>query len=160
MWLELPNLWIGLLNGLGIPAAHFGISWAFTKMPLACFKPTRFPFQKLPGESRQFYDQVFRVRTWKHLLPDAGPWFGGFAKKNLHSSDRDFLRYFRAETCRSEAAHWVQILVIATFTIWTPWPWALVIISYAIASNLPCILLQRQNRLRLTAILRRHEASA
>lgn len=159
MWVELPYLWIGLMNAIGIPAAHLGISWAFTKMPLLDFNPDRFPFQKMPGESRKSYDLTFRLRAWKHLLPDAGPWFGGFAKKNLHSSDSEFLKRFRAETCRSEAAHWAQVLVIASFSIWTPWPWALVIIGYAIASNLPCILLQRQNRLRLTAILHRSETT-
>jgi glycosyl-4,4'-diaponeurosporenoate acyltransferase len=159
MWLELPYLWIGLLNAIGIPTAHLGISWVFTKMALAKFDPDRFPFQRLSGESRVAYDLLFRVRSWKHLLPDAGPWFGGFAKKSLHSSDNDSLKRFRAETCRSEAAHWAQVLTIAAFTIWTPWPWALVIIAYAFASNLPCIILQRQNRLRLTAVIHHHEAS-
>lgn len=157
MWLEIPTLWIALLNALGIPVAHLGISWAYTKMPLAYFKPDRLPFRKMPGESRKAYDSLFRVRSWKQILPDAAPWFGGFAKKNLRTSDTEFLRCFRAETCRSEAAHWAQTLAISGFCIWTPWPWAVVILLYAFVSNLPCIVLQRQNRLRLSTILQRNE---
>ena len=49
-------------------------------------------------------------------------------------------------------------VVILCFVTWTPWPAALVIAVYAILSNLPCIVLQRQNRLRLAAILRRTRA--
>lgn len=155
MWIELPMLWIGLLNALGIPAAHLGISWVFTRMPLSWFSPTGFPFTRWPGESRSFYDRVFRLKSWKQVLPDAGPWFGGFAKKELRSADLAFLERFRAETCRSEAAHWVQWLVISGFVIWTPMPWAWVILLYAPLSNLPCIILQRQNRLRLVVVLER-----
>jgi glycosyl-4,4'-diaponeurosporenoate acyltransferase len=153
MWLELPNLWVGLLNGLGIPAAHFGISWLYTKMPLAWFPPATFPYRPFPGETAKLYDRLFRLRSWKSRLPDAGPWFGGFAKSELSSADTKFLARFRAETCRSEAAHWAQVIVIAAFIIWTPWPWAIVILCYSVVSNLPCIILQRQNRLRLDKVL-------
>lgn len=155
MWLELPYLWIGLLNGLGIPISHFGLSWLFTRMPLAWFPPERFPYRPFPPETAASYDRVFHVKSWKSLLPDAGPWFGGFAKKNLKSASPEFLALYRAETCRSEAAHWAQIFVIAAFILWTPMPWATIILFYAIASNLPCIILQRQNRLRLSKILAR-----
>lgn len=155
MWVELPSFWIAVLNGLGIPAAHLGISWLFTVMPIKWFRPGCFPFTRLPGESRQLYERVFRVKAWKSVLPDAGPWFGGFAKKQLRSSDPVFMAEFVRETCRSEAAHWVQWLVISGFSIWTPMPWAWVILIYAPLSNLPCILLQRHNRLRLSWLLGR-----
>ena len=155
MWIDLPMLWIGLLNGLGIPAAHLGVSWVFTRMPLSQFHPLRFPFAAFPGESRALYDRLFRVKSWKGWIPDAGPWFGGFAKKRLRGSDRAFTQRFLVETCRSEAAHWVQCLVIIGFIAWTPMPWAWVILVYAPLSNVPCIVLQRQNRLRLAGILRR-----
>ena len=158
MWLELPPLWIGLLNALGIPIAHFGISWLFTKMPLSFFPPSTLLYRPFPGETTSFYDHIFRPRSWKRHLPDAAPWFGGFRKKNLTTADTEFLTTFRAETCRSEAAHWAQMIVIASFVVWTPWPWALVIIFYAFLSNLPCIILQRQNRLRFTKLLRRKGA--
>lgn len=159
MFLTLPEIWIVLLNALGIPAAHFGISWAFTRAPGGLFDPARWPFRPFPGESARRYERHTFIRHWKERLPDAAPWFGGFAKKRLRGADPEFLRRFIAESCRSEAAHWAQVLVIAGFITWTPWPWALVILAYAIASNLPCILLQRYNRLRFRRVLARSAGS-
>jgi len=160
MWIELPMLWIGLLNGLGIPLVHLGISWVFMRMPLRWFHPEAFPFACFPGEGRTFYDRVFRVKSWKGAVPDAGPWFGGFAKKDLRATDQAFLEEFMAETCRGEAAHWAQWLLISSFVVWTPLPWAWIILIYAPLSNLPCIVLQRQNRLRIAGILGRVKARA
>ena len=57
-------------------------------------------------------------------------------------------RIFIRETRRGEAAHLAQLVVISGFSLWTPWPWALVILAWALASNLPCLALQRYNRLR------------
>lgn len=155
MWLELSHRWVALLNVLGIPAAHFGLSWAFTRMPVRWFRPEAFPFRCWPGESAAMYDRGFGVKRWKGLLPDAAGWFGGFPKAGLRSRDRAYLERFRVETCRGEAAHWAQWIVITGFMVWTPWPWALVLPVYAALSNLPCILLQRQNRRRLNDVIAR-----
>jgi glycosyl-4,4'-diaponeurosporenoate acyltransferase len=153
MWLELSNFWVAVLNVIGIPAAHFGLSWAFTRMPASWFRPASMMFRAWPGESTGFHERVFRVKAWKHLLPDAAGWFGGFAKRSLRGRDPAYLALFRVETCRGEAAHWAQWVVISAFVAWTPWPWALVLPVYAALSNLPCIVLQRHNRLRLQKVL-------
>ncbi|MEM9236122.1 MAG: hypothetical protein AAGB14_05035 [Verrucomicrobiota bacterium] len=155
MWLELPMWAIALLNALGIPAVQLGVSWWFTKIPGEHFDPGKFPYAAWPGEAARVYDRCFGVRLWKGLLPDAGPWFGGFAKKQLQASDRGFLEQFRRETCRSEAAHWLQLLLVSGFIVWTPMPWAWIILGWAVFSNLPCLLLQRQNRRRLERVLKR-----
>jgi glycosyl-4,4'-diaponeurosporenoate acyltransferase len=52
------------------------------------------------------------------------------------------------------------IACVVFFLPWNPW-WAdLVIVTYAIAANLPCILVQRYNRGRLSKLLARSEAKA
>jgi glycosyl-4,4'-diaponeurosporenoate acyltransferase len=153
MWLELPTVWIAILNGLGVPVAHFGLSWAFTRMPARWFRPAAWPYRRWSGESVRIYEQFWRVKRWKSILPDAGSWFGGFPKKHLRSRDPVYLQHFVVETCRGEAAHWAQWCGISTFILWTPWPWALVLPAYAALSNLPCILLQRHNRRRIEAVL-------
>ena len=153
MWLEFSTTWIAVLNVAGIPAAHFGLSWAFTRMPAGWFRPNAFPFAPWPEESPEIHDRWFGVRSWKDRLPDAAGWFGGFPKAALRSRDPSYLARFIVETCRGEAAHWAQWIVISGFMLWTPWPWALVLPVYAAASNLPCILLLRQNRLRIRRVL-------
>lgn len=161
MWLELSNIWILVLNALGIPAIHFGISWIFTKLDRGRFDPESWLFRERPiEEGGVIYQTLFRIRSWKHLLPDAAPWFDGFAKGKLAHKDPAYLRAFIAETCRGEAAHYAQIPGILLTLIWNPWPVAaIVMIVYAFASNLPCLILQRFTRARLRKFLEEVRAS-
>lgn len=155
MWLELSNLWIVILNALGIPAIHLGISWWFTKLDRDRFHPDSWLYRERSWEAGgRIYQTLFQIRRWKHLLPDAAPWFDGFAKGKLGDKNPVYLRAFIAETCRGEAAHYAQIPGILLTLIWNPWPVAaIVMIVYAFASNLPCLLLQRFTRARLRGLL-------
>lgn len=155
MWIELPGLWIALLNGLGIPAAHLLIAWGCTRLPTTLFRSRRPP---LPGGSFRLYERLFLVRRWKALLPDAAPWFGGIPKGRLQSADAAYLDTFAAETRRGEFSHWLQMIVISTFILWTPFPAALVIIGWALVSNLPCIISLRHTRLRILNLRHRIKA--
>ena len=42
--------------------------------PIVCLNPTRFLLARAPFGARrpQFYERVFHIRSWKHLLPDGG----------------------------------------------------------------------------------------
>ncbi|MFT5468440.1 MAG: glycosyl-4,4'-diaponeurosporenoate acyltransferase [Verrucomicrobiales bacterium] len=157
MFVELPNLWILIVNLVAVPVIHLSVSWWFMGMPRDCFKVGGALFRERGWErSGAIYQKLFRIRVWKHLLPDAAPWFDGFPKKQLNGKDPGYLRDFIAETCRSEAAHHVQILFLLGALIWNPWPAAAgVMIGYAVLSNLPCILLQRYNRIRMSRVLER-----
>lgn len=151
MWLELPNLWIVILNVLGIPAIHLGVSWGFTKLDRSWFDPASSLFREHRiEEGGTVYQTLFRVRRWKHLLPDAAPWFDGFAKGKLGDKDPAYLRAFIVETCRGEAAHYAQIPALLLTLVWNPWPVAAIVMTaYAVLSNLPCLILQRFTRARL-----------
>lgn len=155
MLLDLSNFWIVVLNVIGIPAIHLGISWFYTRMDRARFDPHSALFRVRPWELKgKIYQRLFRIRSWKHLLPDAAPWFDGFTKGKLRERDPAYLRAFVAETCRGEAAHYAQIPVILLTLIWNPWPVAaIVMIFYAFLSNLPCLILQRFTRARLNEFL-------
>lgn len=95
----------------------------------------------------QFYRRWLRVRRWKHMLPDGAPWVGGrFYKKSLQGNSPAYLRQLLIETRRGEATHWLMLASFPIFFLWNP-PWArIVMASYAIAANLPCIVVQRYNR--------------
>lgn len=153
MWIELPNLWIATINCLGIPTAHLLIAWLSTLLPSGTFRPEGFLFRTRSWERGGFlYERVFHVRRWKHHLPDAAPWFKGFAKGRLSSTDPDYLRTFITEACRGELSHWLQVIAISSFVIITPYPASLIIIAYSLVSNLPCIINLRHTRIRLKAV--------
>jgi glycosyl-4,4'-diaponeurosporenoate acyltransferase len=154
MWIDIPNFWIAVINCVGIAAAHLLIAWGFTRLPASVFhSATTGP----PRSSCRFYERVFFVRRWKGLLPDAAPWFGGIAKAKLKSTDPAYLESFAAETRRGECSHWLQLLTISGFILWTPWPASLGIIAWAFFSNLPCIISLRHTRLRILQLRHRIE---
>lgn len=155
MWIDLPNFWIVVLNCLGIPAAHLIVAWWSTRLPADAFLPSGFLFRTRAWEhDGNFYQRVFLVRRWKDHLPDAAPWFRGFAKDRLRSSDRGYLQTFMIETCRGEFSHWIQIIAINLCLLWTPNPACLIIVAYSLLSNLPCIINLRHVRARLQGVLR------
>ena len=54
-----------------------------------------------------------------------------------------------------ERAHWVQVLLLLVFALWTPLPWAWLMVGYAVFSNAPCIASLRYARLRIEKLLKR-----
>lgn len=150
MWIDLPNIWIAVINILGIPLCHLAIAWLSTRLPGQIFE------RPLPISCKPkafYYRELLRVRQWKNLLPDAAPWFRGFAKGKLQSTESSYLRTFITETRRGEFSHWLQMACIGLFIIWTPYPWSIIILIYAILSNTPCIINLRYTRLRITALI-------
>lgn len=109
---------------------------------------------------RRFYARVTRIHAWKDRLPELGGLFpGGFAKRRVGRSPMH-LSQFIAETRRAEAVHWVVFWLWPIFALWNP-PWAVaVMLGYATAANIPCVLVQRYNRGRLLAALRRLDTRA
>jgi glycosyl-4,4'-diaponeurosporenoate acyltransferase len=51
--------------------------------------------------------------------------------------------------------HWIVPAVVPVLFLWTPWWLCVCMVLYAIAANLPCLLVQRYNRGRVLRALRR-----
>jgi glycosyl-4,4'-diaponeurosporenoate acyltransferase len=147
MPLRLPLGWIVTLNIIGWPIIQLGLARLFLVIDAARFDPQSAWFRPRRWEQDgRFYQALFRVRSWKSWLPDAAPWFGGFAKARLSEADVQYLRRFAQETCRGELAHLCMLACAPVFIIWNPL-WAdAVMIAYAAAANLPCVMVQRYNR--------------
>ena len=153
MPIELPIQWIIILNLAGWAGIQMGLAWLFTRLPLSWFHPAP-PFRWERGGG--FYERVLLVKRWKHFLPDGSSWFsGGFAKASLTRSHPDYLRRFLRETWRGELCHWTAIACVPLFFLWNPWWGNLIIVSYALIANLPCIVAQRYNRVRIERVLAR-----
>ena len=153
MLIELPIVWILLLNVGGWLIIQLGFAWAFTQMPVGWFNPGAPHAWERAG---RFYEQVFGIKRWKNWLPDAASWFtGGFAKGELTGKGSDYWRLFIRETWRGEVCHWCAIACVPIFCLWNPWWGDLTIIAYAVVANLPCILVQRYNRSRLMRLAHR-----
>jgi glycosyl-4,4'-diaponeurosporenoate acyltransferase len=104
----------------------------------------------------QFYEKLLAIKAWKRMLPDGAALFKqGFRKKTIRGHGADYLNRFLIETCRSEVVHWSVLGFSLVFFFWNSWRVGMVMVAYGVAANLPCILVQRYNRLRLTAVLKR-----
>ncbi|MBT8036459.1 MAG: hypothetical protein KJO21_02835 [Verrucomicrobiae bacterium] len=139
-----------MINIIAIPTTHLLIAWWSTALPARFFTRNDTPRTTPPNP---IYDRLFRIRRWKHLLPDGALWLNGFPKEKLQSIESEYLRTFIRETRRGEFSHWVQTLCIASFISWNPYPANLIILAYAGLSNFPCILNLRYTRQRMHRLL-------
>ncbi len=145
------------VNILAWLVIHLSLPWIFTRMPADWFRPGGRLFRPRRWEGDGgIYRRLFLVTRWKNLLPDGAALFqGGFRKKTLRRRDPGYLESFRIETCRGEAVHWAVLAASGLFFLWNPLWAGLLMVAYATAANLPCIIVQRYNRLRLGRIIPR-----
>ncbi|MCX6967667.1 MAG: glycosyl-4,4'-diaponeurosporenoate acyltransferase [Verrucomicrobia bacterium] len=155
MLIELPVAWLVALNVLGWPVIHIAVAWGVTQLPINAFNPQSWLFRPRSWENGgEIYKRHFAIKAWKEFLPDAASWFRkGFQKTKLAELAPDYLERFIQETCRSEMAHWITMAAAPIFFLWNYWWVDLIMVVYAVIANLPCILTQRYNRLRLTRLL-------
>ncbi|WP_431522033.1 hypothetical protein [Guptibacillus hwajinpoensis] len=87
------------------------------------------------------------------ILPDGGVFKGGFCKKELKKLTSIYIRKFIIETRRAEVTHWMLIPPSILFFLWNPSYIGWIMVGYALLINIPFIIIQRYNRLRLKPLL-------
>jgi glycosyl-4,4'-diaponeurosporenoate acyltransferase len=98
------------------------------------------------------------VRRWKRWIPDAGGALpGGVPKASLVRRDPLTLERLLLETRRAELVHWALLPAGLLTALWLPPAGVVVNVLFALLFNLPCVLLQRYNRVRLRRCLARIE---
>ncbi|GFZ79421.1 glycosyl-4,4'-diaponeurosporenoate acyltransferase [Paenibacillus marchantiophytorum] len=156
--IEMTPIWTLLADITGWLLVHLGVSYLFFVMPAGWF--IRITDGKLPDShglrEEIISERYLRIRTWKDRLPDGGGLFpGGFAKKKFAKLDQAYVSTFIRETRRGEWTHVGSMLPAPLFFMWNEPLYGWVMMIYAIIANVPFILIQRYNRIRLQRILRK-----
>ncbi len=127
--------------GARLPSARLAADGAVTRLR---------PFER----GGTWYRRHLRVHRWKDRLPDAGAWFGGVPKRHLPPGGgrRERLGRYAAECRRAERVHWGILAVTPLFALWNPPGLFAAMVAYALAANIPCVVVQRYNRARLARL--------
>ena len=136
---------------------HLGTGYAIHRAPVRWLDHDTWLFRARAFErDGNLYLTRFRILRWKDDLPEAGAMFaGGISKRSLLSDADGGLPRFAVETRRAELTHWLAMVPAPLFALWNPAYAVPLMLLYALAFNLPFIMIQRFNRLRILRILRR-----
>ena len=129
------------------------VGWVASRIPAERLRSDRGPLRLTAGERARW--ERLGVRRWKDRLPEAGAVFGGPSKRRLPGRGRAALTTFAAETRRAELVHWVVPLAVVVFPLWNPWWLTVMMVLYALAANVPCLIIQRYNRARIVGMVTR-----
>ena len=156
MLIHLPTTITILIDIVAWFVIHMGVSYIMTHQPITAFNTGSWLYRKRGWERNgRLYDKLFRLKAWKKMLPDGAAIFkNGFEKKHLKETSKDYLDSFVRETCRAELTHWIVFLFGPVFLLWNLWWVGIVMIAYATIANMPCIITQRYNRIRLQRVAR------
>jgi glycosyl-4,4'-diaponeurosporenoate acyltransferase len=133
----------------------FGSALFFYFLPQKNFNLNSFLFKPRSWEnSGLFYEKTFFIKKWKKLLPDGASLFkNGFKKKHLNNFSTEYLDKFVYESCRAEATHFPPIFLSFVFALYNNIGIVIFMFLFSIITNLPCIITQRYNRIRLLKII-------
>lgn len=122
-----------------------------SRIPRAAFARENALFRTRRWEhDGELYERVFRIRSWKESLPEAGGMFkGGFAKRAIGDRTSGRLELFIAETRRAEFTHWLVVVLSFTFFAWNPPHIAAWMPIIGFLGNAPFIMVQRHLRPRM-----------
>ena len=143
--------------GVGVGAGYLAHRLPLSRLERDGWLTRLRPFER----DGRVYERRLRIKRWKARLPEMGAFFaGGFSKRRLAGAGPDDLARFVAETRRAELTHWWVLAAGPVFLLWNPWWLGLVMLVYAVVANVPCLVVQRYNRARLTRLLERAEGRA
>jgi glycosyl-4,4'-diaponeurosporenoate acyltransferase len=158
MIIQLPGSLNILINFVTWLILHVTISLSIDRIQPNYFNSQKWLYRKRGWEKDgKIYQSLFIIRKWKGYLPDgARVSRNRFRKKLFGNPDPTYLRRFIQETCRAELIHWVIFAFSVIFFIWNRWWIWMILIAYSSVVNIPCIIAQRYNRIRLQKILGEH----
>jgi glycosyl-4,4'-diaponeurosporenoate acyltransferase len=134
-----------LTNTCAWTAIQLGLVLIASRIP-----PQRFAVRAHSWERNGRLYHSLGVGRWKDKLPDGGRWFSnGFGKRKLCGRNMAEVLRFARESRRGELVHWCAIAALPLFALWNTSAGMLINATYAVAANLPCIIVQRYNQARI-----------
>ena len=150
LWLFAPEA-VGVIAALGISGGIFG-----ELLPRRWFHWDRFPYKTCAWEKNGKIYEKMEIRKWKDRVPDKSRWGGHeYAKTIRGQNDAENATRLLQETCVAELIHWVLMLATPLVFVFAHGPMAVLVVLLYGFSHIPCIIIQRYNRPRLCALLRR-----
>jgi glycosyl-4,4'-diaponeurosporenoate acyltransferase len=158
MILHLSGPWAIAVNIAVWLVIHLSVGMSTARMRPNSFDPQSWLYrQRVWERGGKTYKSLLRIKKWKRLLPDGVAVFkGGLGKKRLENPEAAHLGRYILETCRAEFTHWVILLFAFIFFVWNDWWIGLIMVAYGLAANMPCIIAQRYNRMRLQRMYERY----
>lgn len=158
----LSNTQMVLLFFILWPVIQVGSALLALYIPDKYYHYDKLPYKIIKLEKNgSIYQSLFKVKKWKHLLPDgAKAWKKkGYEKKHIKNFESSTINKFLIESCRAELTHILPILLVWIFFLFTPFYIGLIMVIYSIITNLPCLIVQRYNRPRLISLLKKIKTS-
>jgi glycosyl-4,4'-diaponeurosporenoate acyltransferase len=155
---HLSGPWAIVINITVWLVIHLGVGMSTPRLRPNLFNPQSWLYRQRTWErGGKTYKSLLKIKKWKRLLPDGVAVFkGGLRKKHLGKTDAACVQRYILETCRAEFTHWVILLFALIFFIWNEWWIGLIMVAYGLATNMPCIIAQRYNRMRLQRMYARY----
>ena len=138
-------------------ALHFGLGYLCNRIPIQKFNSNWRFFKSFVWEKNgAIYEKLFRVRSWKHLIPQGSRVYrDSFSLQHLKTSSPAYVSLWIKESIRAEFCHWIMIIPGFFFSLWNSMTGEFWIMVYALVTNLVPIIMQRFNRPRFRILLDR-----
>lgn len=151
-----PALSITITNILLIIIWNMIIVLFAKKLNPNIFDPDKKMYKEKPWEKGGlFYTKLLHINKWKDSLPQhIGR--NGFSKRHLMKPSKlsvSYIKQFILETCRAEWNHLMCCLFAIISFLINPFTYAIIFSLVSIFTNIPYILIQRYNRIRLNKLL-------
>ena len=154
--IHLPTFWTVVIDFIAWFIIHMGVVLCVIHIPSKSFDPEGWLYRTRRWEkSGGIYTKIFKIKQWKEYLPDGSKLlkYKNFPKKRLEEKNGLYFNSFLQETCRAELTHWIIMLFAPLFFLWNKPGVGWIMIFYALIENLPLIMAQRYNRIRLKRVL-------
>lgn len=135
---------------------HIFILFLCRNIDISFFNPENKMYKIKSWEKNgNFYTKFLKIKKWKDKLPQYVS-KNGFSKRNLKKNlNKDYISRFILETCRAEWNHLMCCMYFIISFFVNSRIYAIIFSILAIILNIPFLIIQRYNRIRLYKLLNR-----